>query len=350
MNSNLLIAGPCAAESERQVLDIASELALIGVKHFRAGVWKPRTKPGMFEGAGDRALDWLARVKRLYGMEVYTEVATPAHLAAAAAAGIDGVWLGARTSANPFAVQQIADAFGALEPEQRKAMTVMVKNPVNPDLDLWIGAIERMRLAGASKIIAVHRGFSFYGSKLYRNEPCWAIPIELRRRMPDVPVICDPSHIGGSRSLVAPLAMQAMDMGFNGLIVEVHSKPDSALSDARQQITPSRLADLLAALNSRKKGGHDACLDALRTEIDRVDDSILALLTRRMEIARQIGALKRQHGLSVVQPHRYNSLMERYAANAADMGLSADFVRKILATIHEESVRCQINDNLTPDK
>ncbi len=238
----LLIAGPCSAETEEQVLSTARELAALGCRIFRAGVWKPRTKPGGFEGNGELALPWMKRVKEEMGMFVGTEVATPEHVERCMAYGIDFFWIGARTSANPFAMQALADALRGID------LPVLVKNPVNPDLELWIGGMERLNQAGIRRLAAIHRGFSSYDKHLYRNAPMWQIPIELRRRFPFLPIICDPSHIGGRRELIAPLSQQAMDMGFDGLIVESHCTPDAAWSDARQQLTPDALNGILSRL------------------------------------------------------------------------------------------------------
>lgn len=344
----LVIAGPCSAESEEQVMETAMALAAQGIKVFRAGVWKPRTKPGSFEGAGEQALPWLMRVKESTGMKVATEVASARHVREALEAGIDAVWLGARTVANPFAVQEIADALRAeRERQPEKAdIAVMVKNPVNPDLELWIGAIERIYLAGIRRIGAIHRGFSSYGKHEYRNPPHWAIPIELHRRLPELPVLCDPSHIGGSADLVAPLAQQALDMNFNGLIIESHCCPGCALSDSAQQVTPARLSDILAELRLPAQSAGEESLEGLRAEIDRIDDELIDLLGRRMAVAREIGRYKARHNMPVVQPARYNDLMERRTASAAVLDMSPDFVRHILAAIHEESVRQQIGRRL----
>ena len=338
----MIIAGPCSAESERQVVDTAVSLAEKGITHFRAGVWKPRTKPGGFEGRGEEALAWLKKAREITGMKVFTEVATHRHVEMALDAGIDGLWLGARTTANPFAVQEIADALSSLPASCRKSLAVLVKNPVSPDLELWIGAIQRISAAGITDIAAIHRGFTPYGHSIYRNEPHWAIPIELRRRMPDLPVLCDPSHIGGKRELIGPLSRQAVDMGFDGLFVESHCNPDRALSDASQQVTPAELADIVASLQKRTHFESDENLDMLRRQIDSIDDQLLDILARRMAVAREIGQFKKRNNMSIVQPDRYNSLMDKRAAIAKELGLSPDFIKSILATIHEESVRQQL--------
>lgn len=338
----VVLAGPCSAESEAQVMCAARALAACGIRIFRAGVWKPRTKPGGFEGIGAPALGWLARVRAETGMLTATEVANRSHTAEAVAAGIDVLWIGARTTANPFAVQEIADTLAALPEERRGSLAVLVKNPVNPDLELWIGAIERLRRAGIGRLGAVHRGFSAYGPRLYRNPPKWRIPIELHRRMPELPMLCDPSHIGGSRELIAPLSQQAMDLGFDGLIIESHCEPDHALSDSAQQVTPEALAGILSGLRINDSVQSGETLEALRAEIDSVDGRLLELLARRMAIAEEIGRYKREHGMPVVQPHRYDDLMGRRVADGARLGLGEDFVSTILATLHEESVRRQL--------
>lgn len=335
----LLIAGPCSAESEEQCLRAARALAAVGVGIFRAGVWKPRTKPGGFEGVGAPALEWLAHVKALTGMRTATEVATTAHVEAALRAGIDLLWIGARTSANPFAVQQIADALAGTD------APVLVKNPLSPDLELWIGAIERLSGAGLRRLAAVHRGFGTSEATLYRNPPGWSVAIELRRRMPGLPLICDPSHIAGRRELVAPLCRQAMDLGFDGLMVEVHPVPAQAWSDSAQQLTPEAFAGVLEGLTVRDRNPQDESLAALRTEIDRADDELLAVLARRMEIARRIGRYKRLHAMPVLQPDRYGELLTRRAAEAVRLHMEPAFIRTLLRAVHEESVRQQLEQD-----
>ena len=268
----IVIAGPCSAESEEQVLETARGLAAKGVKLFRAGIWKPRTKPGGFEGVGAPGLQWLKKVKEETGMYVSTEVATRAHVEEALKAGIDLLWIGARTTVNPFAVQEIADALKGVD------IPVLIKNPVNPDLELWIGAIERIYGAGIHRIGVIHRGFSSYDKKIYRNLPLWHIPIELRRRMPELQIFCDPSHIGGKRELIAPLCQQAMDLSFDGLIVESHCNPDCALSDASQQITPDVLDYVLNLLVIRNETQTTENLSQLRNQIDEIDEQLLELL------------------------------------------------------------------------
>lgn len=338
----IIIAGPCSAESEEQTLTTARQLAAGGIRIFRAGVWKPRTKPGGFEGRGAVALEWLRKVKEETGMAIATEIANRRHLEEALAAGVDAVWIGARTSANPFAVQEIADALALLPDTVRDSLTVMVKNPVNPDLELWIGAIERIYQAGIRRLGAIHRGFSSYGKHLYRNQPRWAIPIELNRRIPELPLLFDPSHVGGRRDFVAGLAHQAVDMNFEGLIIESHCNPDCALSDAAQQVTPAELDKIIKSLNRRISAPSSQNLDDLRSKLDSIDGELLELLAKRMNISREIGRYKQLHNLPVVQTARYKDLMESRVSDGEKLDLSADFVRTILATIHEESVRQQI--------
>ena len=340
----VIIAGPCSAESEEIVLRIARELAGYGVKVFRAGIWKPRTRPGGFEGVGSIGLPWLRRVKEETGMFVSTEAATRAHVEAAVEAGIDMLWIGARTSANPFAMQEIADTLR--DAGSAGDLPVLVKNPVNPDLELWIGAIQRIRNAGIRRVGAVHRGFSSYGSHFYRNPPQWSIPLDLARRMPEIPLICDPSHMGGKRELIGPLSQQAYDMGYDGLIIECHCTPDAAWSDRDQQITPESLNLVLNSL-VRRKGGKESkesteSLALLRRHIDQIDSEMIELFSRRMQVSREIGRYKREHGVSVVQSSRYDEIMKSRCRQAGEMQMSEEFMRKVLSAVHEGSVRQQL--------
>lgn len=323
-------------------MEAARSLSAAGIKIFRAGVWKPRTKPGGFEGIGTPALQWLAKVKKETGMLIATEVANERHTREALDAGVDVLWIGARTSANPFAVQEIADVLAALPQERRDSLAVLVKNPVNPDLELWIGAMERINGAGIRRIGAIHRGFSAYGKHIYRNPPKWRIPIELHRRLPDLPIICDPSHIGGKRELIGPLSQQALDMNFDGLIIESHCHPDNALSDSAQQVTPEVLAYILDTLVIPSETSSTESLGLLRKQIDRLDDELLELLAKRMRVARDIGRYKKEHNMPVLQPGRYNDLMQKRVDAAVQLDLNADFIKNVLASIHEESVRQQI--------
>ena len=331
-----VIAGPCSAESEEQIMCTARELASKGCHNFRAGVWKPRTKPGGFEGHGEPALQWMKQVKEETHMKVGTEVATPEHVELAMKYGMDILWIGARTSANPFAMQALADAMKGVE------VPVFVKNPVNPDLELWIGAMERINQAGVKKLAAIHRGFSSYDKKIYRNLPMWQIPIELRRRIPELPIICDPSHMGGRRELVAPLCQQALDLGFDGLMVESHCDPDRAWSDAKQQVTPDVLDYILSILQVREVKENVEGINTLRKQIDGLDNELINLLSKRMRVCREIGQYKKDHNMTVLQTGRYNEILDKRGAQGALCGMSADFVKNIFEHIHEESVRQQI--------
>ncbi len=332
----LVIAGPCSAETEEQVMCTAKQLAEKGCHIFRAGVWKPRTKPGGFEGNGEAALPWLAQVKKETGMLISTEVATPEHVELALKYGVDVLWVGARTSANPFAMQALADSLKGVD------VPVLVKNPVNPDLELWIGALERINQAGIKRLGAIHRGFSSYDKKIYRNLPMWQIPIELHRRLPELPIICDPSHIGGSRELIAPLCQQAMDLGFDGLIVESHCEPDKAWSDAKQQVTPDVLDYILSLLVVRNESVTTEGINVLRKQIDELDNQLMDLLAKRMRVCREIGQYKKEHNMTVLQTARYNEILEKRGAQGALCGMGAKFVKKIFEEVHEESVRQQI--------
>lgn len=331
-----VIAGPCSAETEEQVMTTARHLAGKGCHIFRAGVWKPRTKPGGFEGNGETALPWMARVKEETGMLIATEVATPEHVELALKYGVDILWVGARTSANPFAMQALADSLRGTD------VPVLVKNPVNPDLELWIGALERINQAGIKRLGAIPRGFSSYDKKIYRNLPTWQIPIELHRRIPELPIFCDPSHIGGSRELVAPLCQQAMDLGFDGLIVESHCEPDKAWSDAKQQVTPDVLDYILSLLVVRDETVTTEGITQLRKQIDELDNQLMDLLAKRMRVCREIGQYKKEHNMTVLQTNRYNEILDKRGAQGALCGMGADFVRKVYEEIHEESVRQQM--------
>ncbi|MBR5857261.1 MAG: bifunctional 3-deoxy-7-phosphoheptulonate synthase/chorismate mutase type II, partial [Bacteroidales bacterium] len=320
-----------------QVLSTATSLAAKGVKIFRAGIWKPRTKPGGFEGVGAVGLPWLKEVKQTTGMLTATEVATPYHVFEAIKAGIDILWIGARTVANPFAMQELADALKGTD------IPVLVKNPVNPDLELWIGALERMYNAGIKKLGVIHRGFSSYEKKLYRNLPLWHIPIELKRRYPNITVFCDPSHIGGKRELVAPIAQQSLDLKFEGLIIESHCNPDSALSDSAQQLTPEVLDFTLNMLVIRDNAQTTENINILRKQIDEIDEQLLTILAKRMRISKEIGIYKKEHNMPILQSGRYNDILENRAKQGQSMNLSAEFVTAIMKSIHEESVKVQMD-------
>lgn len=331
-----VIAGPCSAETEEQVMTTALELASKGCHNFRAGVWKPRTKPGGFEGNGEKALPWMKRVKDETGMLITTEVATPEHVELALKYGMDVLWIGARTTANPFAMQALADALKGVD------IPVFVKNPVNPDIELWIGALERLNMAGIKRLGAIHRGFSSFDKKIYRNLPMWQIPIELRRRIPNMPIICDPSHIGGRRDLIAPLCQQAMDLGFDGLIVESHCDPDKAWSDAAQQVTPDVLDYILSLLVIRDENATTEGITQLRKQIDELDNDLMQLLAKRMRVCREIGQYKKEHNMTVLQAQRYNEILDKRGAQGALCGMDSDFVKTIFEAVHEESVRQQM--------
>ncbi|MFI3317322.1 MAG: bifunctional 3-deoxy-7-phosphoheptulonate synthase/chorismate mutase type II [Rikenellaceae bacterium] len=335
----MIISGPCSAESEEQLLSTAHQLSALGVKIFRAGVWKPRTKPGGFEGVGKLGLEWMQRVRRETGMLISVEVATPVHVQQALEADMDMLWIGARTSANPFAMQDIADALKGVD------IPILVKNPVSPDLDLWMGAMQRLRNAGITRLGAIHRGFSSYGDSLYRNQPIWSIPIELHRQFPNMPIICDPSHMGGKRSLIEPLTQQAMDLGFSGVMIESHCNPEAAWSDAAQQLTPCDLGDVLSRIVIRDKKVSTQDLSDLRREIDELDGSLLELLAKRMKISRSIGIFKKEHDMPILQATRYDEILEKRGEQAASLGLDLDFVKDILQSIHEASVELQIKIN-----
>ncbi len=331
-----VIAGPCSAETEQQVMTTARQLANYGCHIFRAGIWKPRTKPGGFEGNGEKALPWMQQVKKETGMLTATEVATPEHVELALKYGIDVLWVGARTTANPFAMQALADSLKGID------VPILVKNPTNPDLELWIGALERLNLAGVKRLGAIHRGFSSYDNKIYRNLPMWQIPIELHRRIPELPIVNDPSHIGGRRELIAPLCQQAMDLGFSGLIVESHCDPDKAWSDAKQQVTPDVLDYILSLLVIRDEAISTEGIVQLRKQIDEIDNQLMELLSKRMRVCREIGYYKKEHNMTVLQTSRYNEILDKRGAQGALCGMSSDFVAKVFEGIHEESVRQQM--------
>ncbi len=334
----IIIAGPCSAETEEQTLATAHQLAAKGFKIFRAGIWKPRTRPGAFEGVGTVGLPWLQKVKKETGMFVGTEVANAHHVYEALKYGVDILLIGARTTANPFAVQEIADALKGTD------IPVLIKNPVNPDLELWIGAIERINRAGIKKIAAIHRGFSTYDKTKFRNDPNWPIAIELRRRCPELPIITDPSHIGGKASLIQEISQEAMDLDFDGLIIESHVCPEKAWSDASQQVTPERLSEIVKNLVLRTSEIGDSprvTLDELRLEIDQVDNSILDLLKKRMGFSEKIGKYKFDNNITILQTRRYDEIMNNRKAQAVVKGLDPEFVTRVYEHIHEESINVQ---------
>ena len=333
-----LIAGPCSAESEQQVLECARSLSSMGVKIFRAGVWKPRTRPGNFEGWGEKALDWLCEVKSETGMSVITEVANAHHVESALKAGIDMFWIGARTTTSPFAVQEIADSLRGVD------IPVMVKNPINTELELWIGAFERLDRAGLTQLSAIHRGFSVHNERLYRYSPQWQIPTELRRRIPGLPILCDPSHMAGKSSLVAPLARKAVAMKADGLFIEVHPNPSDALSDSSQQLTPTQFLELISSLKSYRETMDEdlEILKPYRENIERIDRKIVRLVAERLDASDKAGDLKRLRNLSVLQPERYNSLAGDMINEGSKYGLSDDFIRSLFELLHTESIKHQL--------
>lgn len=334
----MIMAGPCSAESEEQVLTTARQLSAQGIKIYRAGIWKPRTRPNAFEGVGSVGLPWLKKVKDQLGMYTATEVANVKHVYEALKYGVDILWIGARTTANPFAVQEIADTLKGMD------IPVFVKNPVNPDIELWIGALERLNDAGIRRLAAIHRGFSTYDKSDYRNDPHWQIPIELRRRIPNLPIINDPSHIGGKRDLIYDISQRAMDLSFDGLIIESHCNPDEAWSDAKQQVTPDALKCILDKLILRHSDVdkiQSATLEELRARIDQFDDEILTIFEKRMKIADQIGQFKKQNSITILQASRWDSILNKRTSMGAKMGLSDDFVTTIFTAIHQESINHQ---------
>jgi len=335
----LVIAGPCSAETQAQVMEAARALKADGrAQVMRAGVWKPRTRPGSFEGAGDPALEWLQEAKRETGLLLATEVATPEHVEAALKAGIDMLWIGARTTPNPFSVQAIADALQGVD------VPVLVKNPINPDLHLWLGALERLSRAGLKRLAAVHRGFSWFERTPYRNSPMWEFPIRLKAAHPGLELLCDPSHIAGTTERIGQVAQQALDLGFSGLMVEVHPDPATARSDADQQLTPAAFGLTLDGLIYRQAVPTDAMrdgLEELRDLIDQLDEEIAQKLGARMAIAERIGDHKRLHNVAILQPARWERIMNRQLRMARHLGLSEDFVREFMDSIHRESIRRQ---------
>lgn len=335
----LVISGPCSAESEDQVISTAVELSRLGVDVFRAGVWKPRTRPGGFEGRGSVALPWLMEVKEKTGMLTATEVANVWHIREALRYGVDILWIGARTTANPFAIQEIAEALRGID------IPVFVKNPVNPDIELWVGALERLNKAGITRLAAIHRGFSHYGESPFRNLPQWEIPIELKRRFPQLPVITDPSHICGNRELLFSVAQTAMDLDFDGLFIESHINPDSALSDKNQQVTPHDLHALLAKLTFRNSDAMETegaeFLLELRRQIDSWDDELLRIMKSRMSVSEKIGEYKKRKNITILQTTRWADLLEERLRKSRSLGLSDSFIIELFRQIHQESINFQ---------
>lgn len=335
----LIIAGPCSAESEKQMMTIAEDLDKSYVQVFRAGIWKPRTKPNCFEGVGAIGLNWLKKVKDEFGMKIATEVANANHAKLALEFDVDYLWIGARSTVNPFTVQEIAEALRDTD------KVVLVKNPVNPDLDLWIGALERLQAQGIKNLGAIHRGFSNYKKTKYRNQPQWQIALDFKDKLPHIPIVCDPSHICGNRELIFDISQKAFNFEYDGLMVESHNNPDEAWSDAAQQITPARLLEILKALELRQSDDPDKIyhtkLSALRNKIDDVDTSILESIAYRMKVAQNIGELKKEHNVAVFQPERWKQLKESMIAMGTGLGLSEEFVDKLIRDIHQESVSQQ---------
>ncbi len=335
----LIISGPCSAETEEQMLTTAHALKEHGVQIFRAGIWKPRTRPNTFEGVGSVGLKWLQKVKKETGMLTSTEVANVKHVYEALKMGVDILWIGARTSANPFAVQEIADALQGVD------IPVLVKNPVNPDLELWIGAIERIAGAGITKLGAIHRGFSTSEKSKYRNLPQWQVAIELRSRMKNLPLICDPSHIAGKSELVFELSQKALDLGQDGLIIESHPNPIVALSDGRQQLTPTEVGDLMKKLAVRPETTNDEAfaksLDELRSQIDLLDDEMLEIIEKRMYVVKEIGKHKKANNIRILQTTRWEHIIESAQEKGSSKGLSDEFIEKLFKAVHQESINIQ---------
>lgn len=333
------IAGPCSAESEEQVMETARQLKAVGINVYRAGIWKPRTHPGSFEGVGAPGLKWLQRVKRELGMKVCTEVASEKHVFECLKYGIDMVWIGARTSANPFLMQEIAEALKDTD------IPVLVKNPVNPDLDLWIGALERLNQQGIKKIGVIHRGFSSLDEKKYRNSPKWTLAIELRTRYPELPFFCDPSHMAGCKDYIQELSQTAMDLGLDGLMVESHCDPSCALSDAKQQLKPEELIKMLEGLYVRENDTQDTIyrenIEQLRTQIDEIDEDIIKIIANRMEISRKIGQYKKDHNVAILQASRWDEVLDKMFASADRLGLDKNFIAAVFNAIHDASVKEQ---------
>ena len=339
LNHPLVIAGPCSAETEEQVLKIAHELKNSDVSIFRAGIWKPRTRPGGFEGVGAIGLKWLQKAKQETGLLMATEVATAAHVQLAIEHDIDVLWIGARTAVNPFAVQEIADALNGTD------KIVLLKNPVNPDLSLWLGGLERLYNANIKKLGVIHRGFSTYEKTKYRNNPEWQIAIDLQNRFPDLPLLCDPSHITGKRDMIQEVSQHALDLNYDGLIIETHIDPDNAWSDAAQQVTPASLKQMFIDLCVRKEtddaDDYNLRLAKLRAQIDNYDEKILEILGNRMKIADQIGELKKEKNVAILQNKRWNEILGKMILDGKEIGLSEEFVLQLFKAIHQESIHHQ---------
>ncbi|MBE7173330.1 MAG: bifunctional 3-deoxy-7-phosphoheptulonate synthase/chorismate mutase type II [Williamsia sp.] len=338
----LIVSGPCSAETEAQVIDTATRIAKTGkVDMLRAGIWKPRTRPGSFEGIGTKGLPWLQQAKKLTGLPVAVEVATAKQVEDALHFDMDVVWVGARTTVNPFSVQEVADALRGAD------LPVLIKNPINPDIELWMGAVERIAKAGIKVIGLIHRGFSSYGNTEYRNAPMWHLAIEMKRRYPELLLLNDPSHISGRRDILADVAQKAINLDFDGLMIESHNDPDNAWSDAKQQVTPERLAELLDHIIWRKEDTNSqefhAALDKLRQQIDHLDDELMQLLSQRMKIADKIGAYKKSNGITILQTNRWNEILDKAVRKGEKAGLSKEFIVKYFDAVHMESINHQNN-------
>ncbi|WP_336517941.1 chorismate mutase [Pollutibacter soli] len=336
----LIISGPCSAETEEQLLETAKHLADTGkVDMLRAGIWKPRTKPGMFEGVGAKGLPWLLQAKKMTGLPTTVEVATGKQVQDALTFDVDVLWIGARTTVNPFSVQEVADALRGVD------IPVLIKNPINPDLELWNGAVERVARAGVKQIGLIHRGFSSYGNTEYRNAPMWHLAIEMKRKNPGMMIINDPSHISGRRDILLDVAQKAIDLDFDGLMIESHIDPDKAWSDAKQQVTPERLAEILSEIVWRKEDVSSelfhAALDKLREQINHIDDELMQLLGQRMKIADKIGEYKKNNNVTILQTNRWNQILERAFQKGSPLGLSNEFITKYLDAVHMESINHQ---------
>ncbi len=336
----LIIAGPCSAETEEQVLETTQRLAATGkVDMFRAGIWKPRTRPGSFEGIGTKGLPWLQKAKQLTGIPVAVEVATAKQVEDALHFDVDVLWIGARTTVNPFSVQEVADALRGVD------VPVLIKNPINPDLELWLGAVERVAKAGIKQIGLIHRGFSSYGNSEYRNAPMWHLAIEMKRRNPELLMINDPSHICGRRDILQEVAQKAIDLDYDGLIIESHIDPDHAWSDAKQQITPERLAEMLGNIIWRREDipseEYHAALEKLRNQINHLDDELMQILSQRMKVAEKIGQYKKENNITILQTNRWNEILERACSKGEKLGLSKEFITKYFDAVHIESINHQ---------
>ena len=335
----IIISGPCGVESEEQILNTASELAKLKIQLLRGGIWKPRTRPDSFQGIGSEGLRWLKNAGIMNNLPVTVEVANPKHVEEALKAKIDVLWIGARTTVNPFLVQEIADALRGVD------IPVMVKNPINPELELWIGAFERLNRSGITRLMAIHRGFSTFAKSKYRNAPNWQIPIELKRRYPELPLICDPSHIAGDRSLIPFLAQNALDLNYDGLMIESHIYPEEAKSDKEQQVSPAELKDLLGELIVRQAVVSDVMflnlLEELRDRIDTIDEKILILMAERMSVAREIGQYKKENNMTILQVQRWNEILSSRSKSGEMKEMGSDFIVKLYELIHQESIRQQ---------